>query len=108
MPSYGTAPNFYSTGHWMTTCGDGLTSETLSFGFIASGLRIANTCTDPLYVNLDEAAATTKMAFIVGCSAMVLDGSIKTSGVGLMTTSTSTGSGLPAARPRVSVSAWGG
>lgn len=108
MPSYGAAAGYYSTGHWMTTCGDGLASEVLSFGFLAYGLRIDNTCTDPLYFTLTEVAASSGMAFIVGCSSVSLPGPIKTGGIGIMTTSTSTGAGLPTARPRISVTAWGG
>ena len=109
MPAYGTAPGSFSTDHRMTTCGSdaGITeSEIVDFGFQALGLRVYNTCTDPLYINLAAEAATTMMGYIAGCGIFQLDGTIKTSGVGLKTTSTSTGAGLPAARPRVEIIAW--
>ena len=108
MPSYPTGPNYFSTDHRMTTCGSdaGVTeSETIAFGFYARGLRIVNTCTDLLHVNLNAAAATTLMAYIAGCGELVLT-DIMTNGIGLKTTSTSTGAGLPAARPRVAIHAW--
>lgn len=109
MPAYGAAPNSFSTDHRMTTCGSdaGATqSEVLSFGFLASSLRLHNTCTDPLYVNLAEEAATTLMAYIAGCGVVQLDGTIRVGGLGLKTTSTSTTGGVPTARPRVTVLAW--
>ena len=109
MPAYGTALGSFSTDHRMTTCGSdaGATaSEVMDFGFLAQGVYIHNTCTDPLYLNLAAAVATTTMGFIAGCGILTLDGTIKSSGIGLMTTSTTTGAGLPAARPRVEIIAW--
>ena len=98
-------PNVFSTDHRMTTCGDGKTAEHLVFGFAATGLRIFNTCSDPLFYNL-QTTATTADDFIAGCSAVVLNPLPAFGGVSLVTTSTSTAGGAAVARPRVGVSAW--
>jgi hypothetical protein len=108
MPALGIATNYFSTNHAMTTCGASVPvvqGEVLSFGFLAQGLRIVNTCTDKLFFTLAEEAATTGSAFIAGCGILQLDGSIKISGIGLASTSTTT-SGGSVARPQVSVIAW--
>ena len=105
-------PGYYSTNHSMTTCGSdaGATqAETLEFGFAATGLRIVNTCADPLYLSLTpDSAATTASAYIAGSGGVfqAVNGSLWTPGISLATTSTSTGVSLPLGRPRVSVVAW--
>lgn len=102
------SPNSYSTHHYMTTCGSdaGLTTpEHLAFGFAATALRVFNSCGDRVFFNL-QTSATTGDDFIAGCSAVSLTGLPPFGGLSLKTTSTSTGAGLPAARPIVGISAW--
>jgi hypothetical protein len=95
----------------MTTCGSDIgakQSETLEFGFAATGLRIVNACGDPLYLSLTpDSAATTDSAYIAGSGGVfqAVKGSLFTPGISLATTSTST-TGGSVARPKVSVMAW--
>lgn len=89
----------------MTTCGDGLTAEYLAFGFRTAGLRLYNACGPRLFYDLRACAATTQSDFLACGEATVFAG-INTLGLSLRTTSTSTGAGLPEARPLVGVSAW--
>jgi hypothetical protein len=104
-------PDYYSTNHWMTTCGSdaGATAfEVLEFGFAATGLRIVNTCADPLYFTLTTDPASTNGASLAGSGGTFQagKGSLFTPGISLATTSTSTGVSLPLGRPKVSVLAW--
>jgi hypothetical protein len=102
-------PGYYSTNHSMTTCGSdaGATqAETLEFGFAATGLRIVNTCADPLYFTLTTDPASTNSPSIPGSGGVFRTTSMWTPGISLATTSTSTGVSLPLGRPRVSVVAW--
>ena len=99
-------PNFYSTAHLMsaTSCqwaGSTWAYDELSFGFIATSLRIVNTCGDPLYYGLKAGSLTTRDAYIAGCSPLQIDGGIRAVSLSLMTTSSSSTS-----RPRIAVSAW--
>ena len=111
MPSLGTSPNFYSTGHVMTTCGadvNATQAETLTFGFVARSLRIVNTCGDPLYFSLDPntTASTGSATIAASGGAFQTEDSLSIETLTLKTTSTSTAGGVPLARPKDSVMAW--
>src|SRR5688572_20993970 len=94
----------FSTAHYMTTAGDGLTAEFIEFGFRTKGLTVVNSCGPRLFFNLVTCAATTKDAYLAcGESRTML---VETISLTLKTTSTSTGAGLPDARPNVSIHAW--
>src|SRR3990167_1640627 len=104
----GATPNAYSTYHYMTTCGsDGnLTEpERLVFGFPATSIHVFNSCGDRVFFSL-QSTATTDMDFIAGCSALTLSSITPVGSISLKTTSTSTCTGLPGARPHIGVSAW--
>ena len=89
-------PNFYSTAHLMTTCGDGQANERLEFGFNATFTQVINTHADRVRFDLNG-SATTKHGFIAGCSTLTLDG-LRASAIDLQTTTSSC-----TARPLVSV-----
>lgn len=89
-------PNFYSTAHLMTTCGDGQAAELLEFGFNATFIHVVNACGDRIRYHLGD-AATTKGGFVAGCSSLTIDG-VRAYALGLQTTSSSC-----TARPLVSV-----
>ena len=99
--------NFFSTGHamsasscWVNGSPSCYPTDLLVFDFVARGMRLYNSCGDPLYYSL-AGAPSTKADFIAGCSAMVLDTMPPFGGLQLMTTSSSCTS-----RPLVGVSAW--
>ena len=101
--------NWYSTMHAMTTCGSdaGVTvPEVLLFGFPAVGMRIVNSCNDPLFFNL-QTSATTADNYVAACGDLLLNPMPPFAGFSLKTTSTATGAGLPTARPQVRIIAWG-
>lgn len=98
------SPNFFSTMHLMTTCGDGQAPELFTWGFAATGLHIQNSCSERLFFNL-QTSATTQDDFIAGCAALALNQMPPFGGLSLRTTSTSTGI-LDTVRPRVGLSAW--
>ena len=109
MPTLPTTAGFYSTGHWMTTCGSdaGVTApEVLTFDFMAKGVRVVNTCADVLFFSLTTDPASTSSAYLAGGGTLQIE-NLFTPGISLATTSTSTVGSLPTARPRVSVVAWG-
>lgn len=110
MANFSESPQgWYSTMHAMTTCegGVGVTEpETLLFGFPAVGMRIVNSCNDPVYFNLQTSASTADN-YVAGCSELLLNPMPPFAGYSLKTTSTSTGAGLPTARPQVRIIAWG-
>mgnify|MGYP001559006824 CR=1 FL=1 len=101
-------PNYYSTAHLMsaTSCqwgGSTWATDTLAFGFVATGLRVLNSCGDPLYYSLKGyQPLTTGDGYIAGCSALQIESGLRIGGMTLMTTSSSCTS-----RPRVGITAWG-
>lgn len=101
--------NFFSTGHnmsasscyWRAGSPSCFPYDVLAFGFPAVGVRVYNSCGDPLFYTLGPGAPSTGADFIAGCAALVIDHLPRLGGIGLMATSSSCTS-----RPLVGVSAW--
>lgn len=88
-----------------SSCGAAALPQPLfDFGFGAAGLRLINTCGPRMFYSLAGTVATTADAYLSsGGSLDITGGGLKSCGLGLTTTSTSTGSG---GQPIYSVMAW--
>ena len=88
-----------------SSCGAAALPQPLfDFGFPAAGLRIVNTCAPRLYYNLLGQLATTAMGYLSSGEILnIAGGGFQTCGLGLTSTSTSTGA---SAQPLYGVTAW--
>ncbi len=99
--------NQYSTDFllWATSTGNATGFKTLTFDFEANAIRVTNYAGVPLHLNLASTnAATTNDPELYAGERFALTG-VPVSGLGLMTTSTTTST--DASGQRVVVSAWG-
>lgn len=98
--------NQYSTDFALwTTCASGAT-QTMTFGFEATHVRVLNYAGVPLHMNMQStAAATTDDPELYAGEKFTMDG-VLVSGVSLTTSSTTTST--TGATQRVVVSAWEG
>lgn len=88
-----------------TTCASGAT-QTMTFGFDASHLRVLNYAGVPIHLNLASTnAATTDDPELYAGEKFILDG-VPVSGLSITTSSTTTST--TGATQRIVVSAWGG
>ena len=87
-----------------SSCGAAaLPQPRFSYGFLASGLHVANTCGVRVFYNLTGGAATTAMGYLSSGASQAFE-NFESTGLGLTTTSTSTGAG---AQPLDGITSWG-
>lgn len=88
-----------------SSCGaNALPQPIFDFGFAASALRLVNTCGPRMFFNLSGDPATTADGYLTcGDTLEVIGGGFASTGLGLASTSTSTGSG---GQPIYGVTAW--